>query len=73
MGPRRRRAPGDLPLVHPGVVHVDVQATPIRAWRAADEQERPARGDEPDRPLAVSRVVEVPRLASRTRAQVQGS
>eukprot|EP00969_Alexandrium_andersonii_P148930 6585143-Alexandrium_andersonii.AAC.1 len=52
VGPRRRHTPGDLLLVHPQVVRVDIPATPIRAWRAANQQERPARGDESDRPLA---------------------
>eukprot|EP00969_Alexandrium_andersonii_P141616 6262524-Alexandrium_andersonii.AAC.1 len=50
-----------------------IQAAPVRAWRAANQQERPARGDEADRLLAVAREVEVPRLASRTGAQVEGT
>eukprot|EP00969_Alexandrium_andersonii_P341427 15092372-Alexandrium_andersonii.AAC.1 len=51
---------------------MDIQAAPIRAWRAANQQGRPARGDESDRPLVVAREIKVPRLASRTGAQIQG-
>eukprot|EP00969_Alexandrium_andersonii_P269393 11906734-Alexandrium_andersonii.AAC.1 len=52
---------------------MDIQAAPIRARRAANQQERFARGDESDRPLAVVREIKVPRLASRTGAQVKGT
>eukprot|EP00969_Alexandrium_andersonii_P284633 12582781-Alexandrium_andersonii.AAC.1 len=49
-----------------------IQATQISAWRAANQQEWLARGDESDRALAVAREIRVPRLASRARAQAQG-
>eukprot|EP00969_Alexandrium_andersonii_P282631 12494805-Alexandrium_andersonii.AAC.1 len=52
---------------------MDVQAAPIRAWRAAKQQERLASGDKSDRPLAVAREIKVPQLASRAGAQVQGT
>eukprot|EP00969_Alexandrium_andersonii_P119563 5286267-Alexandrium_andersonii.AAC.1 len=50
---------------------MDIQATPIRAWWAANQQVRPARGDETDRPLTVAREATIPRLASQAGAQVQ--
>eukprot|EP00969_Alexandrium_andersonii_P231166 10210073-Alexandrium_andersonii.AAC.1 len=55
------------------MIDVDIQAAPIRAWRAANWQARLARGDKSDRPLAVARKVKVPRLAPRARPQVQGT
>eukprot|EP00969_Alexandrium_andersonii_P368935 15474009-Alexandrium_andersonii.AAC.1 len=55
VGPRGRRASSDLLLVYPRVVDMDVQAAPIRAWRAANQQEGPARGNEPTCPLTVPR------------------
>eukprot|EP00969_Alexandrium_andersonii_P237737 10494423-Alexandrium_andersonii.AAC.1 len=53
------------------MIDTDVQATPVRAWRAANQQVRLARGDESERPLTVAREVKVPRLAFRAGAQVQ--
>eukprot|EP00969_Alexandrium_andersonii_P351570 15435741-Alexandrium_andersonii.AAC.1 len=50
-----------------------IQAAPIRAWRAANQQERLARCNKSDRPLAVAREVKVPRLACRAWVQVQGT
>eukprot|EP00969_Alexandrium_andersonii_P290383 12835025-Alexandrium_andersonii.AAC.1 len=54
-GPRGGHAPGDVLLAHPRAIRVDGQAAPIRARRAANKQERPARGDESGRLLAVAR------------------
>eukprot|EP00969_Alexandrium_andersonii_P317812 14039017-Alexandrium_andersonii.AAC.1 len=58
VGPRRGHTPGDLLLAHSRVVHMDIQAAPICARRAANQLERPARGHESDRPLAVAREIQ---------------
>eukprot|EP00969_Alexandrium_andersonii_P302128 13355118-Alexandrium_andersonii.AAC.1 len=68
--PRSGHAPGDLLLIHSRLLmDMEIQAAPIRAWWAANQQERLARSDKSDRPLAVAREVKVPRLASRAWAQ----
>eukprot|EP00975_Prorocentrum_lima_P002720 602816-Prorocentrum_lima.AAC.1 len=53
------------------MVDVDIEAAPVCARRTANQQVRFARGNEANCPLAVTGQVEVPRLPSRTGAQVQ--
>eukprot|EP00969_Alexandrium_andersonii_P046652 2046842-Alexandrium_andersonii.AAC.1 len=44
------------------MVDVDIETTPISAWRTANQQVRLARGHQANCPLAITGQVEVPRL-----------